>query len=332
MCQVLSEEGWSVMEFIQHNCQAGFGRSGVEEANRLLSVWGVRNMPHCAFCNEGMWFIGFNVNHLGRLRFCWQCLPCTWKYNCIIESRAPALDPDEQPTVSDTPCLDIALLVPRDETGFLFAGPALSTRALTSSHLLQSPNVPSVSDKDSDPFQVSNATGMLHCLDKTPDTVEGAGARSLQAELERKVREAFEKTCGAVNKHPLAGFPSLFGDNDNEQPQMSQAEAVPVGEDQSLFPRDEPDLESTPPSYVGVLPWSEYIASVVAKLEPHFYAVVEDSNVLNLSAEMEVLCTQVPKAEAVEDDDDDMSTLSFSSRGNLPAKSQTLQELVESLQ
>eukprot|EP00961_Rhodomonas_salina_P123019 1656973-Rhodomonas_salina.4 len=299
-----------MMEFIQCNHQAGFRRSGIEEANRLLSVWGVCNMPHCAFCNEGMQFTGF------------YCLQCTWKYNCIIGSRAPAPDPDEQPTVSNTPCLNIALLVPRDETGFLFAGPALSTHTLThtSSHLLRSPDVPPVSDKDHDPFQVLNATGMRHSLNKTPDTVKGAGAHILQVELECKVQEAFEKTCGAVDKHPLACFPSLFGDYDYEQPKMSQAKAVPVGEDPSLFPQDEPDPESTPPSYV-------------AKLEPHFNAVVEDSNVLDLIDEIEVLCMQVPEAEAVEDNNDDnMSTLSFSSRGASPVKSQTLQELVESLQ
>ena len=139
MSQVLSDEGWSVMEFIQRHRQHGFGRSGVEEANRLLSVWGVRNMPHCAMCNEGMRFIGFDVNHKGLLRFCWQCLPCTWKYDRIIQSKAPAPDPDEQQTISDTPCLDIALLVPRDEQSFHFAGPSLSMQTLARSHLLRSP-------------------------------------------------------------------------------------------------------------------------------------------------------------------------------------------------
>eukprot|EP00961_Rhodomonas_salina_P131604 1771268-Rhodomonas_salina.2 len=129
-------------------------------------------MPHCAMCNEGMCFIGFDVNHKGLLRFCWQCLSCTWKYDRIIQSKAPAPDPDEQPTVSDTQCLHIALLVPRDEQGFLFTGPSVSTHTLSHSHLLRSPELPPVAYAGRDPFHVSNATGMRHCLDQTPDTVE----------------------------------------------------------------------------------------------------------------------------------------------------------------
>eukprot|EP00961_Rhodomonas_salina_P077380 1037803-Rhodomonas_salina.2 len=57
-----------------------------------------------------------------------------------------------------------------------------------------------------------------------------------------------------------------------------------------------------------------------------FDAVADDLDVLNLSAEMEVLCTQVPPASPDHDDDNNGSTISFSS----PAKSQTLEELVES--
>eukprot|EP00961_Rhodomonas_salina_P136330 1834270-Rhodomonas_salina.1 len=99
-------------------------------------------------------------------------MPCTWKYDCIVESRALRPEPDELPTVSDTACLNIALLVLRDETGFAFAGPAMSTRTLASSHLLRSPDVPPVTEKERDPFTVSNATGLVHVLDETPDTVE----------------------------------------------------------------------------------------------------------------------------------------------------------------
>eukprot|EP00961_Rhodomonas_salina_P134659 1811299-Rhodomonas_salina.4 len=137
-----------------------------------------------------------------------------------------------------------------------------------------------------------------------------------------------ESVDGALIKHPLAGFPSLFGDDDDEQQRMSQADAVPVEEDPALFAGDEPDPKSTPPSYVGVLSWPEYIAVVVCQLEPHFDAFADDANVLDLSTEMEVLCMQVPTADSDHIDDNDGSTISFSS----PAKSQTFKELVESSQ
>eukprot|EP00961_Rhodomonas_salina_P265212 3584945-Rhodomonas_salina.1 len=110
----------------------------------------------------------------------------------------------------------------------------------------------------------------------------------------RKLTEAVD---GALTKHPLAGFPSLFRDDD-EPPRMSQADAVAAEEDPALFAGDEPDPESTPPSYVGVLSWHKYIAAVVCQLEPRFDAVADDADVLDLSAEMEVLCTQVPTADS----------------------------------
>eukprot|EP00961_Rhodomonas_salina_P264949 3581659-Rhodomonas_salina.1 len=276
------------MDFIQRNNQKGLGRSGVEQANSILSVWAVRNVPKCCFCNQLMCFSGFEVNWRGRLRICWQCLPCTWKLDCIIESRVQCPDADEQPTISDTNVLDISVLVPRDETRFAFAGPAVNSCKLAHSHLQHSPDVPAVDSPLGDPFHVSvsNAQTILHALDEaTPPTVESA-------------REG----GGVIGEQPY--FPSLFPDDDDDElPHLSQGQAVAVEEDPALF-AGEPDPESTQPGFHSVLPWSEYIAGVVEKLEPRFDSVAEDTDVVNLSAEMEVLCTQIQPEPTHPDDTD----------------------------